>query len=139
MSKDYDLLGVQQDDPTLIKFIREIHMKKYPMAYMKNGMPASEHLNFTERHELAPEMARIIAQLVGTKTNGLFFQSMIGASGSLLTAPWLAETLNWGGVIVESEPRKYFALRKENVQRNNVQIIHACLSQTGYPKEVKNI
>lgn len=137
MSKDYDLFGVKQDDPSLITFIREIHMKKNPASsFMKSDMPAIEHLNFTERHELAPEMARIMADLVGMKSKGLFFQSMLGASGSLLTAPWLAETLNWGGVIIESEPRKYFSLRKENVLRPNVQIIHACVSPVDYPKEV---
>lgn len=137
MSKDYDLLGVKQDDPSLITFIREIHMKKNGrLEFPKNDMSATEHLNFTERHELAPEMARIMADLVGMKSKGLFFQSMLGASGSLLTAPWLAETLNWGGVIIESEPRKYFSLRRENLLRPSVQIIHACVSPADYPKEV---
>lgn len=134
MSRDYDLYGVRQDDPTLITFIREIQLKKYPMPFMKNSPIA--HLNFTERHELAPEMAKTIANLVDMKKNGVFVQSMPSSSGALLTAPWLAETLNWGGIIVEPEPRKYFSLRKESVHHPTVQIVHACLSPTGYPKEV---
>lgn len=134
MSKDYDLVGVEQDDPSLITFIREIHMKKYPMTFMRNA--PVEHLNFTERHEMAPEMANIIASLVDMKENGIFIQSMTGPSGSLMTAPWLSETLHWNGIIVESEPRKYFSLRKENAHRSNVQIIHACISPSGFPKEV---
>lgn len=137
MSRDYDLVGVPQDDPTLLTFIRQIHLKKYPMAFMKNA--PIEHLNFTERHELASEMAKFIANLVNNKEGGVFVQSLPSYSSNMMTAPWLSETLKWGGIIVEPEPRKYFALRKENVHRSNVQIVHACLSPTGYPKEVGHI
>lgn len=134
MSRDYELIGVSQDDPTLIAFLREIHMKKYPMNFLKDA--PVEHLNFTERHELTPEMAHYIADLVGGKFNGAFIQSMTGSTSNAMTAPWLAETLNWGGVIVEPEPRRYFTLRKQNVHRPKIQVVHACISPNGYPKEV---
>lgn len=134
MSRDYDLLGVSQEDPTLITFIREIHMKKYPLNFLKNS--PIEHLNFTQSHELAPKMAKWQSSLVDYKFNGTFVQSMTYAAGSLLTGPWLTETLNWNGVIIEPEPRRYFSLEKQNVHRSNIQVVHACLSPTGYPKEV---
>lgn len=134
MSRDYELFGVAQDDPTLIAFLREIHMKKYPMHFLKNA-PA-EHLNFTNQHELTPEMAHYVADLVGGKLNGAAIQSLTGQAGSLMTAPWLAETLNWAGVIIEPEPRRYFTLRKQNVHRAKMQVVHACVSPNQHPKEV---
>ncbi|XP_055921658.1 protein Star [Eupeodes corollae] len=134
MSRDLDFFGVAQDDPTLIAFLREIHMKKYPMHFLKNA-PA-EHLNFTNQHELTPEMAHYVADLVGGKLNGAAIQSLTGQAGNLMTAPWLAETLNWAGVIVEPEPRRYFTLRKQNVHRAKMQVVHACVSPNQHPKEV---
>lgn len=134
MSRDYDLYGIHQDDPTLLNFIREIHLKKYPMPFMKNAPVA--HTNFTDRHDLAPEIARIVASLVGSKRNGVFVQSLPASSAAMSTAPWLSQTLDWGGTIVEPEPRNYFELRKQNAHRSSILIVHACLSSSGYPKEV---
>lgn len=136
MSRDYDLMGVPQDNPALVKYVRDIHMKKYPMTFMRNANAPVEHLNFTNRHELTPEMAHFVSDLLGKKRFGTFFQSLTGISESMMTAPWLAETMNWGGYLVEPDPRKYFSLRKQNAFRPNVQVIHACLSPNTYPKEV---
>lgn len=136
MSRDYDLMGVPQDNPALVKYVRDIHMKKYPMTFMRNANAPTEHLNFTNRHELTPEMAHFVSDLLGKKRFGTFFQSLTGISDSMMTAPWLAETMNWGGYLVEPDPRKYFSLRKQNAFRPNVQVIHACLSPNTYPKEV---
>lgn len=136
MSRDYDLMGVPQDNPALVKYVRDIHMKKYPMTFMRNTNTPLEHLNFTNRHELTPDMAHFVSDLLGKKRFGTFFQSLTGISDSMMTAPWLAETMNWGGFLVEPDPRKYFALRKQNAFRPNVQVIHACLSPNTYPKEV---
>uniref|UniRef100_A0A182IV91 Methyltransferase FkbM domain-containing protein n=1 Tax=Anopheles atroparvus TaxID=41427 RepID=A0A182IV91_ANOAO len=136
MSRDYDLMGVPQDNPALIKYVRDIHMKKYPMTFIRNANAPVEKLNFTNRHELTPEMAHLISDLLGRKRFGTFFQSLTGNSDAMMTAPWLAETMNWGGYLVEPDPRKYFSLRKQNAFRSNVQVIHACLSPNTYPKEV---
>ncbi|XP_058062554.1 protein Star isoform X2 [Anopheles bellator] len=136
MSRDYNLMGVPQDNPALIKYVRDIHMKKYPMTFMRTANAPTEQLNFNNRHELTPEMAHVISDLLGRKRFGTFFQSLAGNSDSMMTAPWLAETMNWGGYLVEPDPRKYFSLRKQNAFRPNVQVIHACLSPNTYPKEV---
>ncbi|XP_055640105.1 protein Star isoform X2 [Toxorhynchites rutilus septentrionalis] len=136
MSRDYDLMGVPQDNPALVKYVRDIHMKKYPMTFMRSANAPAEHLNFTNRHEITPEMAHFISDLLGKKRFGTFFQSLTGISDSMMTAPWLAGTMNWGGYLVEPDPRKYFSLRKQNAFRPNVQVIHACLSPNTYPKEV---
>lgn len=136
MSRDYDLMGVQQEDSSLITYIRDVHMKKY--ARMTSNLLAHagtpEHLNFTLHHELTPEIAKYMAEILDNKKDCTFVQSLSGSSGPFLTAPWLAETLNWKGFIVEPDPRKYFALRKANARRTGIEIIHACLSPTGYPK-----
>lgn len=135
MSRDYELYGVRQDEPTLLTYIREIHLKKYPMPFMKDT--PIQHPNFTSRSDAAPvAMGHLFAGLVGNKRDGVFVQSLPAGSAPLATAPWLAETLGWGGMIVEPDVRIYFGLRKQNAHRDNVQVVHSCLSQTGYPKEV---
>ncbi|KAJ6650062.1 Protein Star, partial [Pseudolycoriella hygida] len=134
MSRDYELYGVPQDDPTLLKFVREIHMKKYPMAFLKNMAPGI--INLTDRHELASEIADLIGKYLNKRKNGFFVQSLPWTSRNMMTAPWLSDTLKWGGLIVEPDPQQYFELRKENARRNDVQVVHACLSSTGYPKEI---
>lgn len=134
MSRDYELYGVPQDDPTLLKFVREIHMKKYPMTFLKNLPPKT--MNLSDRHELAAEIAELIGKYSITRKGGYFVQSLPWTSGAAMTSPWLSETLKWSGLIVEPDPKQYFELRKENAHRNDVQVVHACLSTTGFPKEV---
>lgn len=132
MSRDYELHGVRQDDPTLVTVIREFHLKRLPSSFMKN----SDSTSSVERHDLVPTLATNIANMLGQKRNGIFVQSMTASSGSLITGPWLAEQLGWGGLIVEPDPKRYFGFRKENVHHPQVQIVQACVSTNGYPKEV---
>ena len=174
MSRDYDLYSVAQDDPTLIAFLREIHMRKYtktrqavataagavgvgsvgdfnhtPGASLPNIAASSsssssrtsyQNFNFSSvRHQsdLTTEMmGHYVADLLLGKMNGAVIQSLPGSLGHFLTAPWLLETLNWAGVIVEPEPRRFFTLRKQNAQHAHLQIVHACVSPQPYPKEV---
>lgn len=155
MSRDYELYGVAQDDPQLIAFLREIHMRKYPMHFFKtssetasadNSLPGGRgggitglpnHLNLSAYpNELTPKMAYYVANALQGKTNGAVIQSMTGSLGHLMTGPWLSEMLNWAGVIVEPEPRRYFTLRKQNALRPRMQVVHACVSPNPYPKEV---
>lgn len=168
MSRDYELYGVAQDDPQLIAFLREIHMRKYPMHFLKtrtdggggseatsavssststlgpgNGggggglIGVDQHFNFSAHpNELTPKMAYYVANILQGKTNGAVIQSLTGSLGHLMTAPWLSETLNWAGVIVEPEPRRFFTLRKQNGLRPRLQVVHACVSPNPYPKEV---
>lgn len=184
MSRDYNLNSVAQDDPQLIAFLREIHMRKYPMHFLKNksgkeaaaatssagvgsgsnfnmdntpgaslsgsvtssrstnGNSRNSYQNFnysSVRHQsdiTNDMMSHYVANLLGGKMNGATIQSLTGTLGNLMTAPWLAETLNWAGVIVEPEPRRFFTLRKQNAQQTHLQIVHACVSPQPFPKEV---
>uniref|UniRef100_A0A1I8PN11 Methyltransferase FkbM domain-containing protein n=1 Tax=Stomoxys calcitrans TaxID=35570 RepID=A0A1I8PN11_STOCA len=191
MSRDYDFFDVAQDDPILIAFLREIHMRKYSKHCFKSmtdgssssssggggGFAASlssptsssassttstsstplgpggggkagrggvdgligvdQHFNFSAHpNELTPKMAYYVANLLQRKTNGAVIQSLTGSLGQLMTAPWLSETLNWGGIIVEPEPRRFFTLCKQNGLRPRMELVQACVSPKSYPKEV---
>lgn len=104
----------------------------------RNVPSASIHLNLSNAHpkEMMPKMAYYVANLLKGKTNGAVIQSLTGSLGQLLIAPWLTETLNWAGLVVEPEPRCYFTLRKQNALRPRLQVVHACVSPNPYPKEV---
>lgn len=134
MSRDDEMHDVEQDDPELVSFIREYHLNGLPPNFLKSHQTL--HSNYIERLESVPSMAKTLASFVDMKKNGIFVQSLTGQSGALLTAPWLAENLNWGGLIIEPEPRKYFSLGKENAMRPKVRLIEACLSPNIHPKEV---
>lgn len=135
MSRDDEMHDVEQDDPLLVSFIREYHLKLLPSNFLKSNQ--AFHSNYIERLESVPNMAKTLASYVDMKKNGIFVQSLTGQSGVLLTAPWLAENLNWGGLIIEPEPRKYFSLGRENAMRPKVRLIEACLSPNNHPKEVR--
>ncbi|XP_030383037.1 protein Star [Scaptodrosophila lebanonensis] len=147
MSRDYELSSVSQDDPALIAFLRQIHMRKYPMHPGKGtpgvkATPAgsfgleSQSGNSSGTDGLAPAMAHYVSDLVGGKLNGAVIQSLTGPLAHLITAPWFSEQLDWMGVLVEPEPRWYFTLRKQNAQRAHMQVVHACVSPNTYPKEI---
>ncbi|XP_017063182.1 protein Star [Drosophila eugracilis] len=154
MSRDYELNGVAQDDPSLIAFLRQIHMGKYlgkaspkvvTAATVGGGLPPNSPRLATAGSTFgsgnssgsgADQLAHYVADLVGGKMNGAVIQSLSGPLAHLITAPWLSEQLNWMGVLVEPEPRWYFTLRKQNAQRARMQVVHACVSPNTYPKEI---
>ncbi|XP_017061085.2 LOW QUALITY PROTEIN: protein Star [Drosophila ficusphila] len=154
MSRDYELNGVAQDDPALIAFLRQIHMGKYlgkasakvVGAASSGGVPSPPNSprvssfgsggSSNSSGSGADQLAHYVADLVGGKMNGAVIQSLSGPLAHLITAPWLSEQLNWMGVLVEPEPRWYFTLRKQNAQRARMQVVHACVSPTTYPKEI---
>ncbi|XP_075153521.1 EGF receptor activation regulator Star [Haematobia irritans] len=191
MSRDYDFFDVAQDDPILIAFLREIHMRKYSKHCFKSMMDdrsrrdsggggggsgettastaaalslsssssttlgpggggtkgsvvgaddllgINQHFNFSAHpNELTPKMAYYVANQLQGKTNGAVIQSLTGSLGQFMTAPWLSETLNWGGIIVEPEPRRFFTLCKQNGLRPRMELVQACVSPKSYPKEV---
>lgn len=162
MSRDYELSNVAQDDPALIAFLRQIHMRKYPIYMGKSATSSSSSSSSSvvggfskgaasgagtgnsssssgssgSGSSMADQLAHYVSDLVGGKLNGAVIQSLSGPLAHLITAPWLSEQLNWLGVLVEPEPRWYFALRKQNAQRQRMQVVHACVSPNPYPKEV---
>ncbi|ALC38738.1 S [Drosophila busckii] len=156
MSRDYELNSVAQDDPALIAFLREIHMRKYTMYMAKGAVSVASSTGKTagaatpagtgnssgsspphrQINSMADQLAHYVSDLVGGKLNGAVIQSLSGPLAHLITAPWLNEQLNWNGILIEPEPRWYFALRKQFAQRQRLQLVHACVSPNPYPKEI---
>lgn len=96
-----------------------------------------DQFNFNSSSDLAPTMAKFIgSELFGNKKSGFYFQSLTGSNGKMMPAPWLTESLQWGGCVVEPDPLKYFQLRKLYAKRDETKIVHASLSPQKYPKEV---
>lgn len=137
MTRDYELVGVSQDDPELINYVRDIYLRRYSNAqFTANGHPL-QRWDYHGRQELTPRMAQFIAEdLLRGKRGGVFVQSMPGANERLLTGQWLAGGAQWTGLIIEPELRKYFEFRKELAPQKGVEVVHACVSPTEYPREV---
>lgn len=127
MTRDEEL-NIPNNDPQLIEFIRwQLSTRKV----IPTPLP-----QFHERDELVPRLASEVMRQSGGKKKGYFIQSVTHHSGPLLTAPYLAETFNWTGLIVEPDARKYFSLCKETMSTPNVQVFQACVSPKNHPKEV---
>lgn len=142
MTRDYDLVGVTQDDPQLISYVRDIYMRRYANSLYSAAPPQQLHhqpWDYRGRRELTPRMAQfVVDELLDGKQGGVFVQSMTGAANErLMTAQWLAGGAAWTGVIVEPDLRKYFEYHREMAAHGKgVDVVHACVSPNEYPKEV---
>lgn len=132
MTRDEEL-NISRDNPELVAYIRwQLSQRK--MA----PMPVPNYSENNKRSDMVPKLATAIAESVGdVNGNGYFVQSMTNYNGEFLTGPWLAENLNWGGLIVEPDARKYFTLCKETLMQPKVQVIQACVSPNNHPREVR--
>ncbi|XP_055304700.1 protein Star [Sitodiplosis mosellana] len=127
MTRDEEL-NIQRDNPELVAYIR------WQLSQRKTApLPVP---SYSKRNGLVPELAMEIAKHVDMKDNGYFVQSLTNYNGEFLTGPWLAEHLNWGGLIVEPDARKYFSLCKETLMQPKVQVIQACVSPNNHPREI---
>lgn len=132
MSRDYDLQDISQDDPVLVSYLREVHLKKYIQEPLFHREPTSDRSTTF----IGSSMGEFVAgDLLKNKSKGVFMQSSMGASEGLM-APYLVDKLEWTGLIVEPDPKRYFNYGREFGQSTNVNVIHACFSPTGYTKEV---
>lgn len=135
LTHDYDMVNTPQDNKELIWFVREVLMKKYPMPNLQR-LPMDQ-FNYNSSSDAASILSKYIGKdLFGGKKAGFYFQSLTGSNAPMMPAPWLTESQNWGGCIVEPDPRKYFSYRKLYAQRDATKIVHASLSPQKYPKEV---
>lgn len=138
MSRDYDLQGISQDNPVLVTYLREVHLRKYAQEPLFNEVVVEESASHSPSNKFNAEMAELVAtELLQRKVGGTFIQSSIGAgSDSLMIAPHLIERYQWRGLIVEPDPKKFFGYGKQYGRNRDVYVIHACFSPTGFPKEV---
>ncbi|CAG9818558.1 unnamed protein product [Phaedon cochleariae] len=124
MSQDYDLLGVSQDNPQLVMYIKEVHLT-----------PAIElhHKPLESKDEVSPDTSYVL-KLLKNKTYGVFVEAGAYDDGKTSKTEWLEEKFSWRGLLIQPDPRHYFNLRRHN--RKRCQAVHACLSPTPYPKEI---
>ncbi|XP_019878757.1 protein Star [Aethina tumida] len=124
MSQDNEFYGVAQDNPQLITYIREVHLT-----------PAIEpHHKMLESEDTISNDTIYVLKLLNNKRNGVFVEAGAYGDGKTSKTDWLERKLNWRGLLIQSDPRHYFSLRRHNRVRS--QAIHACLSPIPYPKEV---
>ncbi|XP_068897119.1 protein Star isoform X2 [Tenebrio molitor] len=125
MSQDYELLSVSQDNPQLITYIREVHLR-----------PAIEphHKPLESLADGPPEDTAYVIKLLNNKRDGTFVESGAYSDGKTSKTEWLEKKLRWRGLLIQSDTRHYFSLRRHNRVRS--QAVHACLSSMPYPKEV---
>lgn len=125
MSQDYELLGVSQDNPQLVTYIREFHLTP--------AVEPHHHEPLESEDGISNDTAYVI-KLLNNKRDGTFVEAGAYNDGKTSKTEWLEKTLNWKGLLIQSDPRHFFSLRRHNRVRS--QAIHACLSPTPYPKEV---
>lgn len=124
MSQDYDFLGVEQDNPQFINFIRTIHLRD---AVDRHAKP----LEFGDSQP-TPEIQYIL-KLLNNKHNGIFIES--GAySHPTSDTEYLEKHLTWRGLLIQPDIRHYFTARRHN--RTHSRAVHGCLSPVPYLREV---
>lgn len=134
MSRDYDLQDISQDDPVLVSYLREVHLKKYIHEPLFHRKPTTF---IASSNKLVAQMGEfVVRDLLNKKSKGVFMQSSMGASDGLMVGPYLVDKFEWTGLIVEPDPKRFFNYGREYGQNSNVNVIHACFSPTGYTKEV---
>ncbi|KAG7297597.1 hypothetical protein JYU34_019652 [Plutella xylostella] len=113
MSRDYELASIAQDSPSLIQYVRQVHLAPRP------GPADEEPLVETES-------VRTLDKLFGPDYIGTFVEILPsgGASASALAL----QRRGWRGVLARAAPRDYLALRAV--------ALHACLSPIDHPREV---
>ncbi|CAG9134808.1 unnamed protein product [Plutella xylostella] len=112
MSRDYELASIAQDSPSLIQYVRQVHLAPRPA-------PADEE------PLVETESVRTLDKLFGPDYIGTFVEILPsgGASASALAL----QRRGWRGVLARAAPRDYLALRAV--------ALHACLSPIDHPRE----
>lgn len=120
LTRDYVLDRVSMDNPQLVAYIREVQLKV---------TTRQDSLNVTQTEE-----EKAVAQLLQAKQDGVYLE-YINRMGAVSTTTWLESALNWRGVIVLTDPRSSFHVRKS--KRNpKTRVLHACLSTDKDTKEI---
>lgn len=124
MSQDYELLGVTQDNPQLVTYIREFHLTPAVDPHFHEMEPDGDLSNDTA----------FVLKLLNNKKDGTFVEAGAYSDGKTSKTEWLESKLNWKGLLIQPDSKHFFSLRRHNRARS--QAIHAFLSPTPYPKEV---
>ncbi|XP_063224679.1 protein Star-like [Bacillus rossius redtenbacheri] len=126
LSEDLDFRNVVQDDPQLISYIQAVHLR-YPQ-----GSGTIDGNQSAPR--LLPLWTPLVAKLLRYKRGGVFVEAGAYGGGRPSDTQWLERSLGWRGLLVQSNPLDFLALRKHT--RPGSSCLLGCLSPMPYPKEV---
>lgn len=121
MTRDYVLDSVSMDNPDLVAYIRQVHLKPTTHQDPLNANQTSEE--------------RYVALLSQGKHEGVYAEyiSRIGASSS---TSWLESNLTWRGILILTEPKNFFEAQR-STRNSQTRVLHACLSTDTDTKEIK--
>ncbi|KAG8275381.1 protein Star-like [Homalodisca vitripennis] len=121
LSLESDFQNVAQEDPQLIAFIREHHLRPPPRLHSK-------------RVNLDVEAIPEIGELFGWKKGGVFVEGGAYRHNSSSETEWLERALQWRGLLIQPDPQDFRLLLSRNRTRSHA--ANVCLSPTPNPKQV---
>ncbi|CAL1673428.1 unnamed protein product [Lasius platythorax] len=121
MTRDYVLESVSMDNPQLIAYIRQVHLKSTTYQDPLNANETSEE--------------KYVVSLSQGKREGVYVEyiSRIGVTSS---TAWLESNLNWHGILILTEPKSFFEAQR-STRNPQSKVLHACLSTDTDTKEIK--
>ncbi|XP_063992394.1 protein Star-like [Diachasmimorpha longicaudata] len=119
MTRDY-VFGVSMDNPQLVTYIREVHLKK----------PMNKELhNITETPE-----EKFLVNFFKGKREGVYLE-YINHAGAISTSSWLEANYAWRGLLVLTDFKSFFEASK-SFRNPMTRAVHACLSTDKDTKEI---
>ncbi|XP_028044999.1 protein Star isoform X2 [Monomorium pharaonis] len=121
MTRDYVLDSVSMDNPQLVAYIRQVHLKPTTHQDPLNANQTSEE--------------KYVATLSQGKREGIYAE-YISRTGAISSTAWLESNLSWQGVLILTEPKSFFEAQR-STRHPRSRVIHACLSTDTDTKEIK--
>ncbi|XP_018353200.1 PREDICTED: protein Star-like isoform X1 [Trachymyrmex septentrionalis] len=121
MTRDYVLDSVSMDNPQLVAYIRQVHLKPTTHQDPLNANQTSEE--------------KYVASLSQGKREGIYAE-YISRIGAISSTAWLESNLNWRGVLILTEPKSFFEAQR-STRHPRSRVLHACLSTDTDTKEIK--
>ncbi|XP_072751310.1 protein Star isoform X1 [Anoplolepis gracilipes] len=121
MTRDYVLDSVSMDNPQLVAYIRQVHLKSTTHQDPLNANQSLEE--------------KIVNILTQGKREGIYVEYISRISAISSTA-WLESNLNWRGILILTEPKSFFEAQR-STRNPRSKVLHACLSTDTDTKEIK--
>lgn len=121
MTRDYVLDSVSMDNPQLVAYIRQVHLK--PTSHQD---PLNTNQTLEEKY---------IVSLSQGKREGIYAE-YISRIGVISSTAWLESNLSWRGILILTEPKSFFEAQR-STRNPRSKVLHACLSTDTDTKEIK--
>lgn len=137
MSRDLEFVRVDQADPFLVEYVRQVHLVSQPShhSYLEKSSSEDTAGNAADiGDDLADggdEKLKLILGLVKNKRNGTFVEALSRGTATSVTS-YLVTRRGWRGLRVRADPRAALALRPSV----GTPVVQACLSTIPHPKEI---